>query len=144
MTDCGLTIPTSKRSFSLTQCEDSCWACPGLYPMSGSSSFPRDEAYHLLSSNSEVKIAWSYVFISPYVLMMWCLIEHKHNFSFTVLLSSAGKFGSHAELNLHDVHCYIQTSKIWLVPQARVLSAHPKGNFWSYYIMIIYCIFFLV
>jgi hypothetical protein len=37
---------------------------------------------HSPPSNAEVKNAWSYTSTTPYVFMAWCLVKHRHNFTF--------------------------------------------------------------
>jgi hypothetical protein len=38
---------------------------------------PGCEADHSSPSSAEVKNAWSYTSIPPYVFMVWCLIKHR-------------------------------------------------------------------
>jgi hypothetical protein len=40
------------------------------------------EADHSPPSSAEVKHAWSYTSIPPYVFMVWCLVKHRDNFTF--------------------------------------------------------------
>jgi hypothetical protein len=41
-------------------------------------------------SNAELKNAWIYISTTPYVLMMWCLIKHRDNFTFLTFVTGAG------------------------------------------------------
>jgi hypothetical protein len=47
---------------------------------------PGCEADHSLSSNAEVKNAWSYTSTPQYVFCTWCLVKHRDNFTFTLLV----------------------------------------------------------
>jgi hypothetical protein len=47
---------------------------------------PQRKAHHSLPSSAEIKNAWSYVSTPPYVFMAWCLIKHRGNFTFAMLL----------------------------------------------------------
>jgi hypothetical protein len=42
---------------------------------------PKREADNSPPSSAEVKNAWSYTSIPPYVFMAWCLVIHRDNFS---------------------------------------------------------------
>jgi hypothetical protein len=44
---------------------------------------PWREAGHSPPSSAEVKNAWSYTSIPPYVFMAWCLVKYRESFSFT-------------------------------------------------------------
>jgi hypothetical protein len=46
---------------------------------------PEREANYTLPSGAEVKNAWSYASTSPYVFMVWCLVNHR-DFTFTFLV----------------------------------------------------------
>jgi len=67
-----------------------CGAHPASYPMSAGGFFPPGvkwpvrEADHPLPSSAEVNNAWSYISTPQYVLMAWCLIKHKDEFTFTL------------------------------------------------------------
>jgi hypothetical protein len=43
---------------------------------------PGREADHSPPPSAEVKNACSYISIPPYVLMAWCLVKHRDNFTF--------------------------------------------------------------
>jgi hypothetical protein len=45
-------------------------------------------------SNAEVKNAWSYALTPPYVLMVWYLIKHRDNFTFTLVISLIPSHGT--------------------------------------------------
>jgi hypothetical protein len=45
--------------------------------------WPGSEADHSPPSSAEVKNAWSYSSTPYYVFMEWCLVKHRHNFTFT-------------------------------------------------------------
>jgi len=47
---------------------------------------PGREAGHLPPSGTEVKNAWRYTSTLQYVFMEWCLVKHKENFTFTLIL----------------------------------------------------------
>jgi hypothetical protein len=38
-------------------------------------------AVHSPPSSAKVKNAWSYIPTHPYVLMAWCLVKHRDNFT---------------------------------------------------------------
>jgi hypothetical protein len=40
-----------------------------------------------LSSSAEVKNAWSYTSTPQYILMAWCLVQHRDNFTFTFIFN---------------------------------------------------------
>jgi len=40
--------------------------------------------HYLPSSCAEVKNAWSYTFMPPYVFMAWCMVKHRDKFAFTL------------------------------------------------------------
>jgi hypothetical protein len=44
------------------------------------------EADHSPPSSAGVKNAWSYTSTPQYVFMAWCLVKHRHNFTFTFTL----------------------------------------------------------
>jgi hypothetical protein len=44
---------------------------------------PGREADHSPPSSAEVKNAWSYTSTPQYVFMVWCLVTHRDNFTFT-------------------------------------------------------------
>jgi hypothetical protein len=44
---------------------------------------PGREADHSPPSSAEVKNAWRYTSTPQYVFMMWCLVKHRDNFTFT-------------------------------------------------------------
>jgi hypothetical protein len=44
---------------------------------------PEREADYSPPSSAEVKNAWSYTFTLQYVFMLWCLVKHRDNFTFT-------------------------------------------------------------
>jgi hypothetical protein len=54
--------------------------------------FLRREDYHSSPSFAEIKNAWSYTSISPYVYMAWCLIKHNDYFTFLVWKLNVVKF----------------------------------------------------
>jgi hypothetical protein len=56
---------------------------------------PRREADHSLPSSAEVKNAWSYTSTPQYVLMAWCLVKHRDNFTFTLPLYLESKLHDH-------------------------------------------------
>jgi hypothetical protein len=43
---------------------------------------PGYEANYSPSSVGEVKNVWNYTSIPPYVIIAWCIIKHKDNFTF--------------------------------------------------------------
>jgi len=45
--------------------------------------WPGHEADHSPPSITEVKNAWSYTSVPPYVLMAWYLVKHRDNSTFT-------------------------------------------------------------
>jgi hypothetical protein len=45
---------------------------------------PEREADHSLPSSAKVKNAWSYTSIPRYVFMVWCLVKHRDNFTYTL------------------------------------------------------------
>jgi hypothetical protein len=53
-------------------------------------SWPRDcgpcEVYHSPPSSAEVKNTWSYTYASSSIFMVWCLIKHRGNFTYFILL----------------------------------------------------------
>jgi hypothetical protein len=55
-----------------------------LIPAQWASSVRRQEYEdeHASPSSAEVKNAWSYTSIPPYFIVVWCLIEHRDNFTF--------------------------------------------------------------
>jgi hypothetical protein len=63
-------------------------AHPGCWPMGSgvlSSGVRRQgrEVNPFLPSSAEVKNAWSYTSIPPYVFMAWCILKHRDNFRLT-------------------------------------------------------------
>jgi hypothetical protein len=48
---------------------------------------PGREADHSPPSGAEVKNAWSYTSTPQYAFIVWCLVKHKDNFTFYLLLS---------------------------------------------------------
>jgi len=44
--------------------------------------WPGHEADHSPPSSAEIKNVWSYTSIPPYILMTWCLVKHRDNFTF--------------------------------------------------------------
>jgi apolipoprotein N-acyltransferase len=46
----------------------------------------RHEADHSTVSNDEVKNVWSYTSTPQYVIMVWCLVKHRDNFTFTLVV----------------------------------------------------------
>jgi hypothetical protein len=48
---------------------------------------PGRETNHSSPSSAEVKNAWSYTSTLQYVFMEWCLVKHRHNFTFYPLLT---------------------------------------------------------
>jgi len=40
------------------------------------------KADHSPPSSAEVKNVWSYTFAPQYILMVWCLVRHRDNFTF--------------------------------------------------------------
>jgi hypothetical protein len=47
---------------------------------------PGHEVDHSSPSSAEVKNAWSYISTSLYAFMRWCLINHRVNFTFALLI----------------------------------------------------------
>jgi hypothetical protein len=45
---------------------------------------PVSAADHSPPSSAEVKNAWSYTSIPQYVIVVWCLVKHRDNFTFTL------------------------------------------------------------
>jgi hypothetical protein len=45
---------------------------------------PGREADHSPSSSAEVENAWSYTSTHPYVFMVWCLVKHGDNFTYSI------------------------------------------------------------
>jgi hypothetical protein len=61
---------------------------PVSYPMGTGGSFPEDkqlghEAAHSRPSSPKIKNVWSYTSTPPYVSMVWSLIKHRDDFTFT-------------------------------------------------------------
>jgi hypothetical protein len=48
--------------------------------------WPGREADHSPPTSVDVKNAWSYTSTPQYVFMAWCLVKHRDNFTFTLLL----------------------------------------------------------
>jgi hypothetical protein len=44
------------------------------------------ETNHSPPSSVEVKYAWCYTSIPQYIFMAWCLVKHRDNFTFTLLV----------------------------------------------------------
>jgi hypothetical protein len=66
----------------------------GAHSVCAGGSLPRIKRLELEAdlsapSSAEVKKAWSFTSTSPYVFMSWCLINHRHNFTFTCVLADA-------------------------------------------------------
>jgi len=51
------------------------------YPVGTGGCFPEGEADDLPASSAEIKGAWSYSSVLPYVIMMWYLVKHRHFFA---------------------------------------------------------------
>jgi hypothetical protein len=51
---------------------------------------PGREADHSPLSSAEVKNAWSYNSTPWYVIMVWCLVKHRDNFTFTFIWPQPG------------------------------------------------------
>jgi hypothetical protein len=47
---------------------------------------PGREPDHSSPSRAEVKNAWSYTSNPQYAFMAWCLVKHRHNFTFTFII----------------------------------------------------------
>jgi hypothetical protein len=67
-------------------------AHPVSYPVGTRNYFrgvklPGREADNWFPFSTEVKNAWSYTSTSSYVIMAWCLAEHRDNFTFTFINS---------------------------------------------------------
>jgi len=56
------------------------------------------EADHSPPSNTKVKNAWSYTSTPTYMSMVWCLVKHGDNFTFT--------FTHNTEFSLHAWKCH--------------------------------------
>jgi hypothetical protein len=82
-------FPEGAGNFSLHHCvHNDSGVHPASYPMGTTGSFPggkaaRHEADHSPPSSAKVKNAWSYTSTPQYVLMAWCLVKHRDNFTFT-------------------------------------------------------------
>jgi hypothetical protein len=48
------------------------------------------EADHSPPSSAKVRNAWSYIFLSQYVFMAWCLVKYDDNFTFTYVCLKNG------------------------------------------------------
>jgi hypothetical protein len=44
---------------------------------------PGRETDHSLPTSAKFKSAWSYTFTPQYILMVWCLVKHRNNLTFT-------------------------------------------------------------
>jgi hypothetical protein len=86
-------IPCRGRDlFSLRQCfRTGSGAHPVSYPtgtmaLSSGVKLPGREANHSPPPSAKVKNAWSYICAPPYVFMVWCIIKHRDNFTFTCII----------------------------------------------------------
>jgi len=62
---------------------------------------PGREGDHSPPSSAEIKNAWSYTSTPPYVFMVWYLVKHRDNFTFTFsLLQSC-------------INCAFQLFRLW-------------------------------
>jgi hypothetical protein len=82
-------IPDGGGNFSLLHCIQT---GPGIHPATYSMSTggfslglkrPGREADHSNPSSAKVKNVWHYTSTPHYIYMMWCLINHRDNFTFT-------------------------------------------------------------
>jgi hypothetical protein len=48
---------------------------------------PEREADHSPPSSAEVKNTWSYTSTPPYAFTDWCLVKHRNNFTFTLVIT---------------------------------------------------------
>jgi hypothetical protein len=63
-------------------------AHPAYYPAALSLGVKQvgHEADHS-SPSSAIKNVWSYISTPQYVFMVWCLVKHRNNFTFTLLFN---------------------------------------------------------
>jgi hypothetical protein len=70
----GIRFPTGAGNFSLHhRVQTGSGAHPASYPLDTAGSFPGGKAAS----------AWSYTSTPQYVLMTWCLVKHRDNFTST-------------------------------------------------------------
>jgi hypothetical protein len=65
---------------------------PTLRALSPRVKWPGLVAGDSLPSTTEVKNMWSYTSTPPYILMVWFLINHRDNFSFSKLINHLPKY----------------------------------------------------
>jgi hypothetical protein len=63
---------------------------PGTLPLGVKR--PGREADHSPPSSAKVKNAWSYTSTPKYVFMVWCLVKHRDNFTFTFTVPAASPY----------------------------------------------------
>jgi hypothetical protein len=52
---------------------------PASYPLRAEGAFPPQ-------SSAEVKNAWNYIFTPQYIFVVWYLVKHRGNFTFTLFV----------------------------------------------------------
>jgi hypothetical protein len=57
---------------------------------------PESEGDYSPPSRAEVKNVWSYTCTPQYVFMVWCLVKHRDNFTFTFIFSVGTRGGKRA------------------------------------------------
>jgi hypothetical protein len=56
------------------------------------------EADHSSPCSADFKNAWSYTSTLQYVFMVWCLVKHRDNFTFTFLMRFTSEINEHQDL----------------------------------------------
>jgi hypothetical protein len=62
-------------------CRPAVWPAPSPGSLSPRLKLSGREVHRLPQSGAEVKNAWSYICIPPYIFMTWCLINHMGSFT---------------------------------------------------------------
>jgi hypothetical protein len=85
----GLIFGGEKDLFVFATVSTPAQAYPSSYSVGSGCSFPRrkqpgHEADHSSSCIAKVKNVWLYTFTPPFVFMVWYLVKHGNNFTFTL------------------------------------------------------------